>query len=397
MGTSGWLLAVLAVLALTVTLHQVRNALAKLAIAHLRNETQDLFVCYRSIDAMFARESIERLCALGAKVWFAEYQVLATDRGRWEDAVRKGISRCRSGLVVVGKDFAASDPCKLELALLVQQLPPERIWVALIDPESRVPTELPSGVHTFDARRPIEAIAHVAAQLGSSRPEATLAQTRDQPERIQDTCHGISYSMELGPWSAIRTGDEAGGDASTGLRATYMAPAGLLGLNVFFGRLEKGDSGAIELEAGEDQIFDKLAEWAGKHLERYGRMPFGVHVLPVEGRASLAVSYFVASPFWTAWGRKYSVVFQHPTRSELIEFSITFHFRGKLNGFLAHGSRMDRIVASLRWPDGSPEARARMSDRAARLAQDGHFAMARELEELVERLASGALTSGQRP
>jgi len=390
MATSGWVLAVLAVLALTVTLQQARKALGKVAIARLRNETDDLFVCYRSLDAMFARESIERLRSLGAKVWFAEYQVLTTDRGRWEDAVRTGISRCRSGLIVVGKDFATSQPCELELQLLVQRLPPERIWVALIDPESEVPKELPSRVHIFDARRPAEVIARVAAQLGLGRPEAALAAPRDEPktQRVQDTCCGISYSMDLGSWSAT-TGDEAGGDASTGLRATYMAPTGFMGLNVFFGPLEGGDSGAIELEASEDEIFDKMAAWAGAHFERYGRTPFGVHVLPLGGRAPLAVSYFVANPFWTTWGRKYSVVLEHPTRGELIEFAITFHFRGKLNGFLAHGSMMDRIVASLRWPDGSPEARAKMSCRAARLAQNGHFAMARELEGLVDRLASG--------
>jgi hypothetical protein len=369
---------------LVATLYGIRTLFGTRSDA--RDPTQiencDLFISYSSSDAMLVRPVAERLFAAGLRPWFAEYQVLTEGRAEWRRRVDAGLARATGAVLFLNRNYLNSDHCCMELKQL-SRLPRDRICVVILE-DVEPPRELPSSVHWVRSNGVSEIIERVL-RLFSDETRTDLVEYSGKESRQIGVCTGIPYSLDFGGWLASNPGATA--HHEEGLKAVLRTSYGELHVNLWHGR---GDNGVLELDLSRshDQHYEALAEWAGGHLLRYGRKPTGVHI----GRGNTGSLFFAVS-YRDAHGlrRKYSAVLRHPTTNHLFEFVFTFGAAGSGRlGLTVFGLEMDRLVASLRWPETSPAGIKDMEQRIARLQYSGKPEQADELETFLASIRPGA-------
>ena len=101
-------------------------------LATLFSAPRDVFISYKSKNVDVARLVADRLIASGRKTWFAEYEVLLTDRHRFQEAIDRGIRECKYGLALTNNDYANSKYCRAEMDQLLKFCGPKKIMEIMI-------------------------------------------------------------------------------------------------------------------------------------------------------------------------------------------------------------------------------------------------------------------------
>ena len=170
----------------------------------------------QSEDVTVVRAVADGLIAAGARVWFAEYEILLSGRERFQERIDEGIQRSAYGLVFTNDRFVGSPYCRRELDQLLEFAGPERIMEITL-PREEGPhrrTLRSSEATRFDLRDPDGILRRAGARLGISpveRPQPRRRGYRDpaghhsgtkgQPEAYQGLLLGRPYRIALGGWT----------------------------------------------------------------------------------------------------------------------------------------------------------------------------------------------------
>ena len=216
------ILTALIVLALIVCWGQLRTIqLARTPFQHAakrlrpsaapdRAKVFDVFLSYKSEEAVLARHFAEQLVAHGVTPWFAEYTIAIADRARFQERIDLGIQASRFGLCLTDARYFHSKHCRHELThmLLRHNCGAERVIEVKIDPDSP-PAEVSfatSLVHTTVAKT-LGEFGHVAGldldQVDDSNGDGATPRTFLSHER--------SYSLDLTGWEEVRRRPRAAG------------------------------------------------------------------------------------------------------------------------------------------------------------------------------------------
>ena len=152
----------------------------------------DAFVSYKSEDVTVVRAVADGLIAAGARVWFAEYEILLSGRERFQERIDEGIRRSAHGLVFTNDRFVGSPYCRRELDQLLEFAGPERIMEITLPREEGPHREYPSleRSDSLDLRDPDEILRARARGSGyhpSTTPGAGISGRRRLPQRDEGT------------------------------------------------------------------------------------------------------------------------------------------------------------------------------------------------------------------
>jgi len=174
----------------------------------------DVFLSYKSEEAVLARQLTEQLVANGLTPWFAEYIIPISERARFLEAIDLGIQGSRFGLCLTNDEYFASIHCQHELRqmLLPQSCPASGVIEVKVDPRCRPPFEVPWAASL--AFRTVSQTLRDLGDIAGFRVELPDEQGGDAAARNTFLANRGSYSLDLGGWEIGRARDSnaGGGD-----------------------------------------------------------------------------------------------------------------------------------------------------------------------------------------
>jgi hypothetical protein len=320
----------------------------------------DVFVSYKSDDVMVVRPVANALMAAGARVWFAEHQVLIADRERFQERIDDGIRRSARGVVFTNNRFVGSQYCRRELDQLLEVAGPGNVVEVLLPGEEAPHREYPAlgESEAIDSSDREEIGQLLAARLGvrlAERPRPRRrgyrdaagrhAGTRGQPQAFEGELLGRPYRIALDGWAIEK-------DPATDERYSGMLPEFKYAVKwpPLFVNLACGPDVAPEAERfqeveGDRAVYEYLLEYAPRHLEAIGADVRGVHLLLKDGRSQMGLTYLNQD----IWTRKVSVIVPNPAVSAMGEFVFTFGLFGSFEEYCLMASTMDDLAMSVSW------------------------------------------------
>jgi len=308
----------------------------------------DCFVSYKSKNVDVARLIADRLIASGRKVCFAEYQVLMTDRHRFQEAIDRGIRECQYGLALTNNDYANSVYCEAEMVQLLRFCGPKKVIEIMLPSEPMTRRKYPqleeSPAHVFTGDVD-DALRFVGQTLGwkiapriKIAPESTKAFFEGQ-------CLGGAYTIDVAGWELLDKSFHGGGPC-------YVRKVD--GFDVFWNLQfdEEIDPRVYEARLGIDQqderaLYDSICAYAHHYFSdlKPGSRVTGAHLLYFKGHSQFAVTYYDGR----LWKRRYSLMLLHPETHRAAEFLLTFQFPGAFQQYCRCVELMDALVMTLRW------------------------------------------------
>ena len=309
-------------------------------------ENYDVFVSYKSHDAVVAREIVDRLIGSGISVWFAEYEVLL-DRERFQEMYLAGIRNSRLGLAITNDRYVGSKYCREEMEELLERLGPSRVIEARLPPEDETHRTFPrlSESRQVEPTSVDDVVDFIRRETGFEiRQPASIDVSR--PEPLGGRSFGGNYVLDAAGWSV----DDRGGERLEDL--TMQGPAfhlvggeyRLVG-NIFTGPEVAPEARREGRTSDDREMYEALLPHVRKHVGTLGADVRGVHLLFYGGFSQMLVTYRLAG----YWARKYSVILESPGQDFPTEFVFTFGFFGPFREYCRHAHLLDRMVRTLQW------------------------------------------------
>jgi hypothetical protein len=330
----------------------------------------DIFISYRSNGALIARHVAEQLIAAGAKVWFAEYKLLAKDQTEFlrkpKDLRDEVISRILDdatantcyGLVLTNDEYMKSAFCEAEALALLDTCTPAKIlnvntssassYPDKLEPLTRCPTLASSGN-----------INDIAKFVSANTPWKLGGHCLPLPSQIlSGNCLGRTYTFDAAGWDLSREPSPRwraveSEDQQQGQTLTRRCESGWLKMNLWFGR--EADPTARETRVapcpGNREMYNNLLEYSVKYMNKTGAKPLGTHLLYYNNSSHIALTYrtrnFQGDDIII---RKYSIIIKNSESGDLAEFVFTFGaFEMPFAQFCRYAHFMDKLVMSLHW------------------------------------------------
>jgi len=337
----------------------------------------DVFISYKSKNVDMARLIADRLIASNRKAWFAEYQVLLTDRHRFQEAIDIGIRESRYGLALTNNDYARSPYCDAEMAQLLKSCGPRNVMEIMIPSEPMTHRKYPqlasSPAHIFTGDID-EALRFVGRTSGWEIVPRIKIADEGLKNSFEGECLDDAYTIDVTGWELVEKSFHGGGPC-------YARR--IEGVDVFwnlqFG--EEVDPKVYDGRLGTNQeneriLYNGICDYARHYFSdlKPGSRVIGAHLLYYQGQSQFAVTYYDGRD----WKRRYSLMLLHPKTCRAAEFLFTFQFSGPFSQYCRCVESMDALVLTLRWGgqpqgDAGQASRARPSpqeDRAKRIIDD---------------------------
>jgi hypothetical protein len=310
----------------------------------------DVFISYKSKNVDIARTIADRLTASGIRVWFAEYQILLTGRERFQDAIDKGIRRCRCGIALTNDDYVDSEYCRKEMDQLLEVFGPQPILEIMIPDEPKTHQrygQLEDSLHYLFTGNVEEMFAFIAQKSGWK----------------------ILPGIEIDPGgNAVFTGSFWGHPFTIDVSGWRMVEKSFHGGGPFYIKEVEGREIAWNLQYGEEisrevfesrlsldrqndrKLYNNLVVYAKQYFTNLNPKArvVGVHLVLINGTSHFAVTYADRG----TWKRRYSIMLLDPTTQRAAEFVFTFQCIGTFGLYCHDVDVMDKLVYSFRWGEG---------------------------------------------
>lgn len=321
---------------------------------------RDLFVSYKSEDVMLVRPVVDALLAAGARVWFAEYEILLAGRERFAEAIAAGIRRSRRALLFTNDRYLASPYCRDELqqclavhgaADIIEVMLPEEQgshaaypalanadWTEGDDPD-RIAAWVARRVGVTPVRRP--SLAHHVYRDAAGRHSGADR----SPGTHRGTLAGVPYSVDVTGWTVEKPPRARRNDPTWLPTYKYAVERPPLFVNIAAG-LEVSPEAQRMPGVGDDRaVYDFLLGYAPRHLSAVGGDVRGVHLLLRDGVGQMGLTY-TAHGVWT---RKISMIIRSPVGGQTAEIVFTFAVPGTWEEYDLLTVLMDRLATSVKW------------------------------------------------
>jgi hypothetical protein len=329
----------------------------------------DAFISYKSKNVDMARLITDRMIASGKAVWFNEYQVLLVERSRFQDAIDRGIRKCRYGVALTNDAYASSEYCEKEMVQLLEFCGVDNILEIMIPHESGTHLKYPQlkdrPAHVFTGD--VEPMLDFIVQKTGWRIKPSVQILRHEHENVfEGDCLGEPYEVDVSGWELIEKSFHGGGPC-------YVQE--VEGRDIFW-NLQHGQEysqKAYEARVGLSQkndrdLYNELCDYANhyfRHLKQ-GSKVVGVHLFFLDGISHFAVTYHDGK----FWKRRYSIMLSHPRTYSLAEFVFTFQISGSFKQYCRNVELMDNLVSTLKW--GEQKERFSENAKKARLKTVKH-------------------------
>jgi hypothetical protein len=316
-----------------------------------RFQRYGVFVSYKSQDARLAREIADQLIASGIRVWFAEYQILLQNRAQFQDAILRGIRRSHYGLAITNRRYVESEYCRLELTQLLDLCGAGKTWEVKTAPDVQPHQVFPQLRESCQvtAESAPAVLPVISSQTGWAIEGAAPIGQGPGRRRIEGTCMGRRYELDIWGWDVLETGGEQVGNSTQGpvLRSTEDRLPILV--NVYAGP-DPAPGASRQDQSGDDrEMYNALLDYLPRHMGRLNAKVVGVHLLFHQGLSQMAVTYRMPRRYGGYWTRKTSVIVPHPETGQGAEFVFTFGFSGPFREYCRRAAAMDRLATTLEW------------------------------------------------
>lgn len=316
----------------------------------------DAFISYKSKNADTARFIADLLIASGKKVWFAEYQVLLTDRDRFQEAIDKGIRKCKYGIALTNDDYADSEYCGREMKQLLEFCGTNNIMEIMIPSEPKTHQKYEqlenasAYIFTGNADETINFISQITGWKIAPRIEVYRKHREDI---FEGDCLGEAYTIDVTGWELIDKSFHGGGPC-------YVHK--VEGRDIFW-NLQFGEDYSPRVyearrrlnQQNERAIYNEICDYANHYFRdlKTGYRIVGVHLLYIEGISHFAVTYYDGK----YWKRRYSIMLVHSKTYNAAEFVFTFQFSGPFKQYCRYVELMDDLVMALKWGESKEEVK----------------------------------------
>jgi hypothetical protein len=313
----------------------------------------DFFISYKSEDASLVRRVADMLVANGFKVWFAEYTILLTDRGRFAEAIEDGIRRSKFGLAFTRDLYVASEHCRDELNRLLDpsNCGPGKVLEIRLRNENLTHEAFPQLVDSpqFQFNGDVDSVLEFVGQSTAREINTFERSTLTVPaNRIYRDERGL-YALDIGGWGRANPGD---------LRTDLSCKTVLNGYNahwnLLIGPFIPGTRQAYRMSEAMDErtCYNFILEFVAREfltLPMVQGVCRGAHMLSVARYSQAAITYWFEGMGSGYWTRRHSVVFPDSNPAGSTEFAFTFAFFGPFREYCRHAYLMDHLVESLRF------------------------------------------------
>ncbi len=305
----------------------------------VRQGPWEVFLSYKSENANLVRVVAEKLIARGARVWFAEYNVLTGNYHDFQGEIDRGIDESAFGVIFSNNQWADSPYCRLEIDRLLSRLPKERILEIAVPREAGplealpVLREVPSLIYDGDADKVVEFLAREAGL--SLAPPPAPSHANDSAVRIFGSA---GLELTLMP-DVFRTYKEFGrpregqpGSGIEDLRAWLKGNVAGLETDLFvyawgdsttLSELPDAPSGPLD----DREAYRRLISYAGNWLARNQFNDVGLHLFFHLQQSHYAMTYIYPSPRFPGtetWERRYVITFESPRPGQRGEIILVF-------------------------------------------------------------------------
>jgi|GEM_PF-6861556 len=308
----------------------------------------DAFLSYKSKNVAMARLITDRMIASRKAVWFNEYQVLLFERSRFQDAIDKGIRKCKYGIALTNDDYASSEYCEKEMVQLLEFCGVDNIIEIMIPQEPKTHRKYPQlkdrPAHVFTGD--VEAMLDFIIQKTRWRIKPSVQILRHEHRKFfEGDCLGKPYEVDVTGWELIEKSFQGGGPC-------YVQD--VEGRDIFW-NLQYGQEyspkayeARFRLSQKSDRdLYNELCDYANhyfSHLKPDFKV-VGVHLFFLENISNFALTYHDGK----FWKRRYSIMLRHPQNHDIAEFVFTFQVSGSFKQYCCYVELMDDLVMTLRW------------------------------------------------
>jgi hypothetical protein len=333
-------------------------------VRKMPRESYNIFISYKSKDALTARHVAEQLIASNIKVWFAEYELLVKDQIKYlkankherkiliEEDILEGIKSSPYGLAFTNDLYADSSYCRTEIKNLISKCNPGYLLEVMI-PKCQKPhsefkelAKCPSMIFNDDVN---EVLSFLSRHLKKEIPLFEHPVTGLSNATYNGICMNRHYSLNIGGWELTNPGGaQVSAFSEQGPELRKPVKTGMLLMNLYYG--EENDAEVIKIRSKNDpddrEIYEYLMEYANNYLARQDAKPRGLHLMFSGGFSQLSLTY----KWKGCWIRKYSVILSNPNSGKMAEFVFTFSVTS-LSFFelCRYAYLMDNMVLSLKW------------------------------------------------
>ena len=312
-----------------------------------RSSAFDVFVSYKSEDAMVARQVAEALLGSGWRVWFDEYVMILVGheevspggyQARVHDELQQGLTHSSLGLCFTRNAYFQSDYCKLELRTLLENARgSDRVLNVEMSPRANWPSDLPARerVVSVTFRGPEDVLALMQKTARRKIEDRLFVGGHDRRALLPLKGIGLAATIDASGWQTEVTADR------THLTLKQRTPIGRL-----YGEAWAENPPDEHLDWSEDPAVRVIKRQKDIERIRSGRAVdvqcFGIHTTVWDRRMHPAYTFFQErSP---AWIRQYNIHLAETARVCVFRF----HFAGSFRSFCRVGQLMDQLVVSMR-------------------------------------------------
>jgi hypothetical protein len=309
----------------------------------------DIFISYKSEDAEVVRKITERLMSSGINVWFAEHEILLTNRWFFQWHINKGIKLSKYVLAFTSDDHAKSRHCNKEINLSLKYQGTDNVIEIVMHEGDLTHKKFPEfkkcSAIKFDDN--IDAITEFIQQKTGLEIKPLAAAIK----KVDDDYYGADYlgsryMVNIKEWSF----KESNSDGVHLFEYKNFAGKGALLMN-FFARRDDERRSLHNQSVDDRELYYKLLIFARKYfIKDMPATPVGVHLFFYKNLSQLGLTYWVKGkyPFWS---RKYSIIAEPSTYSFPVEVAFTFSLMStaSYSEFCHYTQVMEETAKSLRW------------------------------------------------
>jgi hypothetical protein len=308
----------------------------------------DVFLSYKSDDAILVRFLAEQMMAQGINVWFNEYRIVL--RGWDEDfeqGLKAGVATCRRAAFFTNEKWTKSQWCvNAEAIPLLARLAKDDCIEVGIPPHPAPHQKVPP----LEQVQQIEAsnmdkwtlLKNLYQALGFTMQVSTPPGTAQRP--LRGRVNDVPYELNIHGWSAH--GDARPSMGNLVLPRLVQTDNGtMLSVNIIAG---KRGWERKEINDLDDRIvFQNLRNMACHYFQGFPLAGecIGVHLVFQTGFSHGAFTYWGRN----AWCRKYGIVLPAGDGGADIEFTFTCSVYGPFSEFCRVAWRFEELVTSLQY------------------------------------------------
>jgi hypothetical protein len=270
----------------------------------------DFFISYKREDVGNVRQVVDALIGSGARVWFAEYEILISNYNDFQAEIDRGIDSSLAAVIFTNDRWVESPFCQKEYERIARVIKPTKIVDVQIPPEKQPYAVFPSlrNCPSMIWKNNLEEIIlFISLKAGIPLDTAWMQRKKSRvPHRKASLRFGVSLdtgslSMVPTPMEAILWNQAHG--AMVGETYYFRDVAGdfvlqaMVHISPFFRIIDNPstqDSGAMDDRELYRAFQVPAAEWLG----RTGYRQTGLHVLRWQGHDHFGLSYLEDGRIW---------------------------------------------------------------------------------------------------